>query len=295
MEMIQLIKEADDLIRKIVSRYNGLYTQYGKVSQIELDLMLDEIRQLYEKFKVIGQLNLMPPVLTAEKPFQAAARPTVPQEQPAAAKQPEPREAQHLPSREEPVPPAETIQHPVAEEKATEAALVPPAPEPVKEDLPPAAAEPAPAEKPLLPKPAETPAVPVQKEAPAPKPARAPKPVAASEESKPTLADSFRSEQKSLSETMAPAAGDASLSSRLQAQPITDLKAAIGLNERFNFITDLFENDLLGYDDAIRQLNAAPGKQEAIALLSALGEKYRWNDSIPALARFTDFVHRRFL
>ena len=58
--MIQLIKEADDLIRKIVSRYNSLYTQYGKVSQIELDLMLDEIRQLYEKFKVIGQLKKTP-------------------------------------------------------------------------------------------------------------------------------------------------------------------------------------------------------------------------------------------
>lgn len=297
MEMIQLIKEADDLIRKIVSRYNSLYTQYGKVSQIELDLMLDEIRQLYEKFKVIGQLNLMPPVLTAEKPVQTAARPALPQEQPAAARQPEPKEPQHLPLREEgPVPPAETVQPPVAEEKVIEAAPAPPAPEPVKEELPPETAEPAPAaEKPLPPKPAETPAAPVQKETPAPKPARAPKPVAASEESKPTLADSFRSEQKSLSETIAPAAGDASLSSRLQAQPITDLKAAIGLNERFNFITDLFENDLLGYDDAIRQLNAAPGRDEANALLSTLGEKYRWDNSIPALARFTEFVHRRFL
>ncbi len=296
MEMIQLIKEADDLIRKIVSRYNGLYTQYGKVSQIELDLMLDEIRQLYEKFKVIGQLNLMPPVLNAEKPVQPAARPAMPQEQPAAAEQPEPQEAQHLPAREEkPDSSADTVQHPVAEEKVTEMAPEPPAPEPVKEDMPTAPAHTAPAEKPLPPKPAETPTVPVQKEAPTPKPAKAPKPVTASEESKPTLADSFRSEQKSLSETIAPAAGDSSLSSRLQAQPISDLKAAIGLNERFNFITDLFENDLLGYDDAIRQLNGASGKEEALSLLSVLGEKYHWNESIPALARFTEFVHRRFL
>jgi hypothetical protein len=295
MEMIQLIKEADDLIRKIVSRYNGLYTQYGKVSQIELDIMLDEIRQLYEKFKVIGQLNMMPPVLNVEKPAQSPDRPAAPQEQPATVRKAEPKEVPPVQAMEEkPVQTAETVQQPVAEEKVVEEEPKPVIPEPPKAEIP-VAAEPATIEKPLPPKPAEKQPMPAQKAEPQPKPDKTPRPVVVTEESKATLADTFRNEQKSLSETMAPPTGDSSLSSRLQAQPISDLKAAIGLNERFNFISDLFENDLLGYDEAIRQLNGAPGKEEATSLLTALGEKYHWNDSIPAMARFTEFVHRRFL
>ena len=58
MDMNHLTRDADTLIRKVVSRYNQLYVPTGHLSQVELDLMLDDLRKLYDTFKTIGQLNL---------------------------------------------------------------------------------------------------------------------------------------------------------------------------------------------------------------------------------------------
>jgi len=301
MEMMQLIREADDLIRKVVTRYNGLYTQQGKVSQIELDLMLDEIRQLYEKFKVIGQLNLAPPAVQVEKPaYQPPLQPLVSQSQPAVEKHKEPEEIKHVPLVEKPAEPQAELVHQYIEPEVEKVVETPPVP--TREDAfthdenpPEVVAEvsekPAPEPVAVIPEPLEP------KEEPKPKPpvAKAPKPSVQPEKSRTTLADTFRKEQISLSESIAPSESEASLSSRLQAQPIANLKAAIGLNERFNFITDLFANDLLGYDEAIKQLNNASGREAALELLALLREKYQWSDSNAALPRFTDFVHRRFM
>lgn len=294
--MIQLIKEADDLIRKVVSRYNGLYTQYGKVSQIELDLMLDELRQLYEKFKVIGQLNIMPQAGSVEKPVQRFSEPTVSKAQPVTPPQPESEESKPLHAKEEPqVKHMQPEQYQAPDENVAESAHEATETIPAKQELQHVPEQEPAAEKPLPPQPAEIHPAPKPKAEPSPKPAKTSKPVIQPETPKPTLADTFRTEQKSLSDTIIASPADSSISSRLQAQPISDLKAAIGLNERFNFISELFGNDLLGYDEAIKIINNASGVDEAMKFLAELHEKYQWNDSIPSLARFTDFVHRRFL
>ena len=58
MDLNRLTRDADDLIRKVVSRYNQLYVPAGSISQLELDLMLDDMRKLYDTFKTIGQVHL---------------------------------------------------------------------------------------------------------------------------------------------------------------------------------------------------------------------------------------------
>jgi hypothetical protein len=58
MDLNRLTRDADDLIRKVVSRYNQLYVPAGQISQVELDLLLDDMRKLYDTFKTIGQVNL---------------------------------------------------------------------------------------------------------------------------------------------------------------------------------------------------------------------------------------------
>jgi len=295
MEMLQLIKEADDLIRKVVSRYNGLYTQHGKVSQIELDLMLEEIRQLYEKFKIIGQLNITPPVVQVEKPAAPAPAQHVP---PAAEKHTRSAAAETVATvvKHEEQQIAHQVIEPVTDEPAEKPHQPAPEAEIIHDENPPEVV--AGTDEVANPEP-ETVNVPAPepKEEPAPKPpvAKTSKPAVHTEKPKATLADTFRKEEKSLSETIAAPSSEALLGSRLQAQPITDLKAAIGLNERFNFISDLFENDLLGYDEAVKKLNSASGREEAGALMEQLHQKYHWNESIAALSRFREFVHRRFL
>lgn len=296
MEMIQLIKEADDLIRKVVARYNGLYTQQGRASQIELDLMLDDIRQLYEKFKLLGQLNMMPPAIRVEKPSAAAPSPAA---HPAETR-PEPKEEKQMQAEEQQSEPvAGPIQQPPQGEEfnaentdRNDEPEKAPAPEhmpPPKEKAPFREIKPEP---PAEPRASVTPEV---QQTPKPAGAKTSRPPAQSEKPKPTLADTFHNEKKSLSDTIVSPATDSSLGTRMQAQPIADLKAAIGLNERFNFITDLFANDLLGFDEAVKQLNNAAGRDEALAFLASLHEKYNWDDSIAALSRFTEFVHRRFM
>lgn len=296
MEMIQLIKEADDLIRKVVARYNGLYTQQGRASQIELDLMLDDIRQLYEKFKLLGQLNMMPPAIRVDKPASAAPSPA----NPPAETWPEPKEERVMPVGEQQ---SETVAKPVhqppqSEEFNAEKTDRNTAPEktPAPEHMPPPKEnEPRreinheqPAESRISPPPEV-------KESPKPSGTKTSRSPIQSEKPQHTLADTFHNEKKSLSETIVSPVADSSLGTRMQAQPIADLKAAIGLNERFNFITDLFANDLLGFDEAVKQLNNAANREEALAFLASLGEKYHWDDSMSALSRFTEFVHRRFM
>lgn len=99
MEMNRLTREADELIRRIVARYNSLYSPSGSVSQIELDLMLEDIRSMYEKFRLIGQLNLQHQSQDIRKPSTPAPAATT---EPTASK-PEPpveKTVQHEPEAE---------------------------------------------------------------------------------------------------------------------------------------------------------------------------------------------------
>ena len=79
MDLNLLTRDADNLIRKVVSRYNQLYVPAGQISQVDLDLLLDDLRKLYDTFKTIGQVNLSmqqsqnKPVVTVGTPTQTSA------------------------------------------------------------------------------------------------------------------------------------------------------------------------------------------------------------------------------
>lgn len=61
---------------------------------------------------------------------------------------------------------------------------------------------------------------------------------------------------------------DGSIAEKLQKQPLADIKAAIGINEKFQYINDVFGGDGKAYENAIEKINAAANLDEALQQLS---------------------------
>lgn len=110
-----------------------------------------------------------------------------------------------------------------------------------------------------------------------------------------TIADKYKSETKSLNEKIQKNKSEKSIGHRLQQNPIKDLKTAIGINEKFLFINELFKGNMKEYNETIISLNACEVREEALNILSSLADKYSWEDEMVAYLTLKDFVERKFL
>jgi hypothetical protein len=88
---------------------------------------------------------------------------------------------------------------------------------------------------------------------------------------------------------------DKSLAGKLQKKPIPDLKSAIGINEKFQFINELFDGNMTEYNIAINQVNICATREEADLYLDTLRDLYKWKTDNEAVIAFTELVERRFL
>jgi hypothetical protein len=295
MDLNRLTRDADDLIRKVVSRYNQLYVPAGTISQLELDLMLDDLRKLYDTFKNIGHINLtlQNPQIKPEVKVNtsiptstqyAAPGTTVFEETPVSTSETKQNPVQTMPVQEviaeveykqevKSEPEHETIQPADTEEDfVTESEFEP---EPVREIPEKVASVASELEKPVQENSGNS--------------------QAGNSETVPTmLADKFNTGNKSLSETMASSQIQGVMGSRMLFQPIADLNTGIGLNDKFSFISDLFGNNVDQYNEAITRINKAVNLDEANWIL----QKYlstEWEHKHESLARLKDFVKRRFV
>lgn len=111
----------------------------------------------------------------------------------------------------------------------------------------------------------------------------------------PTIADKYQSEKKSVKDQLASNGNDNSLGNRMQQSQILDLKAAIGINDKFLFINELFKGDLAGYNRSIESLNACQTRDEAIEKLNEMRLHYNWTESSSSFSRLNDFLKRRYV
>jgi hypothetical protein len=82
----------------------------------------------------------------------------------------------------------------------------------------------------------------------------------------------------------------------LQEMPITDLRKAIGVNDRFRYISELFRGDEAMFDRSIKTINDFKALREAeIWIRRELKIKLSWNDSNPIVKQFENLVKRRFI
>jgi len=92
------------------------------------------------------------------------------------------------------------------------------------------------------------------------------------------------------------AAREREVSDRLAEEPVTDLRKAVSLNDRFRFVNELFKGDAGLFEEAMRVLNGSPGLEEATAWIeSECFGKLGWEREDGLCAQFVGLVRRRFL
>jgi hypothetical protein len=81
----------------------------------------------------------------------------------------------------------------------------------------------------------------------------------------------------------------------LTEAPVRDLKKAIGINDRFLFINELFRGDEAMYERSIKTINNFAIFPEAQYWIQReLKVKIGWSDADPVVKQFDQLVKRRF-
>jgi hypothetical protein len=120
----------------------------------------------------------------------------------------------------------------------------------------------------------------------------------------PTLA--HQKEIRELNDVMSQQINGASLNDKLKQgsvevadvltrEPVRDLKKAIGVNDRFVFVQELFRGDEVMYERSIKTINSFNILQEAEYWIEReLKLKLAWDDSKDTVRHFCQLVSRRF-
>lgn len=103
-------------------------------------------------------------------------------------------------------------------------------------------------------------------------------------------AEQPRSLQQSYQENNA----DHSIAARLQYNPINDLRSAIGINDKFLLMSQLFKGSLEQYNSAIERLNNFYKYDDAEIFLGGLKILHDWPDDLSAIEKLQNFVKRRY-
>jgi hypothetical protein len=90
--------------------------------------------------------------------------------------------------------------------------------------------------------------------------------------------------------------GNTELGETLKETPIKDLRKAIGINDRFVFVNELFRGDEAMYERSIKTINAFAIYPEAEYWINReLKVKIGWNENKEAVKHFYQLVKRRFI
>ena len=88
---------------------------------------------------------------------------------------------------------------------------------------------------------------------------------------------------------------DNSLVARLQRKPVTDIISAIGINDKFLFLNELFGGSMEKYNKSIRSLNSFSTLLGAKTYMSELQIEFQWDCDSEAYKKLSDLIERRFL
>jgi hypothetical protein len=102
--------------------------------------------------------------------------------------------------------------------------------------------------------------------------------------------------EETLLERLSKLKEEKSLADRFSTLPVKDLKKSIGINERFQYINELFEGNVTDFNHLIDRLNACPVKEEALRLLQ---EEYalrrEWNTQGETYRSLVALIERKFV
>lgn len=291
-----------NFLETIVEQFQGISQYEGKIPRIEVDLMLSNIRNLYECVLQMEQIS-------ARLPYMPSA-PSHPEKEAIAVQSPEIEKpaienvaeieipTQNIDIQEEnnetifdletenefPISESETqeteTQEIETQEIEEENTPIPELPEEIKNEEEERAIEPEIfSEKPESPK-SEKNAMPIL----------------------PGLFDEIQMETTIPTEKVAKIesiqkpkpAGNNSIIEKAQRKAISDLRAAIGINEKYSFINELFKGDAEAYTQGLDTLNACENRAQAEEMIQNMEMKYNWNKESRPYLSFLEIFERRF-
>ena len=104
------------------------------------------------------------------------------------------------------------------------------------------------------------------------------------------LAEKYNTPGNFMNEALARFVDTFDLSKKLQNQPISDISAVIGLNDKFLFIKELFNNDADLFNSTIDKLNKASNFNNAIQYIDS---NFTWDFDNPSVQKLLELVRRR--
>ncbi len=127
-----------------------------------------------------------------------------------------------------------------------------------------------------------------EKKEPAGKPEEG-KPSARSSE-RAILADKYKSEKQLIHESLA--GGREDIGSKIQSKPIRNIGSALGVNDRFKLIKELFNGDKDSFQNTIGILDGASNFNEAFNYIDAT---FDWDMEEDSVQLLLDLVRRKFI
>lgn len=264
-------------LEAVNDHFNTVNNHDGVVPQIEVDILKEHVRAMYEHIITFQKQNEQSAMIHSRKrefinepatpkviPVQEMVGAQVAAPAPVPARPEIQKPEVILPHKPEPVIVQEKVEV-ATPEKIVEA--------PIIEKAMPAIST-APVQEHVVSKPNKT------------------KQVASLFDNAGVLAHQF-DEQKSVADKIASDPQSSRVADAMHQSKIVDLKKAIGINEKFLFINELFEGSMQAYTETIEKLNNSSDITQAKQLLEPLHMKYNWNTSIVAYQKLMDLVERK--
>jgi len=104
------------------------------------------------------------------------------------------------------------------------------------------------------------------------------------------VADKFSGMAETFNEQLGNKSSDGDISDLIKSRPVSNLTDAIGINDKFLFVREIFNGDQLSYNEAITKLNNTDNLADAKAvIMSYTGE----GDENKAVKQLLDLVKRK--
>ena len=87
---------------------------------------------------------------------------------------------------------------------------------------------------------------------------------------------------------------DNSLAAKLQQKSINELRTAIGINDKFLFVNELFGGSMEKYNRSIENLDDMKTLNGTLIYLNELKVELQWNSSNEAYQKLLNLIHRKF-
>lgn len=246
-------------------------------SELTKDALLAQLRSFYDVVKGLQWEDSPEVVLTPKAVAMTPPPAAVAEVEKAPAPEPIPETvAKKVAKVAVPETVTEEVKAPVAEEKV-EAPVEAKAPEPVAAPI---------AEKQVE--------LPAEEKAPGVPKAFVAEPVAEA----PKVEEKPRAKKEPLIGKDEPvvAGGDKKiLAGQFNNAPLTDLRSAIPLNEKFGIIRNLFKGNASDFGDAVLKLNNAASVKEVTHYMELLKQRFEWDERTESYQNFSGYVNRKIL